>query len=399
MPIKGLTDRGLSFPLIGKIRKGAPKTDNAPGKDLTYFRIETDLDTEKKLRHPYGEQPRSLNVALAFPEIDRVWSAYEEAYTAGRMIARSDGECMLYWVTPGTGEVKVLNGEPETPRPQDGIVGYYISKRNEKMPIKLKPVGRLSVVIPELKRLAYFLVLTTSTYDILNISQQLRAVEEIARRTGRTIAGIPLILNRRPAMISVPSGANGERVRREKWLLNIEVHPAFVEGLLGLPQLGSTLEVMELPAGVQPVEDEDEDVLDGEIVDEPPQPPPPPAPAHTSNKQTRPLAPDKLKESLLAAAEKSEPASAKEIATVAACLEYVFLSKDKRYMFLKYLFGKERLKDLDPKISAALHRWLKPVYNPNAGVYEPGDEYAAAEANAALEVGLKTEGQQTLPLN
>ena len=39
MPIKGLTDGGDRFPVIGDVRKGAPKTEaNKPGKDLTYFR-------------------------------------------------------------------------------------------------------------------------------------------------------------------------------------------------------------------------------------------------------------------------------------------------------------------------------------------------------------------------
>ena len=43
MPIKGLTNGEMDFPEIGRLRKGAPKTQaDRPGKDLTYFRFEAD---------------------------------------------------------------------------------------------------------------------------------------------------------------------------------------------------------------------------------------------------------------------------------------------------------------------------------------------------------------------
>ena len=42
MPIVGLTDRGMAFPQIGDIRKGEPKGENQPGKDLRWFRVEFD---------------------------------------------------------------------------------------------------------------------------------------------------------------------------------------------------------------------------------------------------------------------------------------------------------------------------------------------------------------------
>lgn len=388
MPIKGLTDRGLAFPQIGKIRKGAPKTENAPGKDLSYFRIETDDETSVKLREIYGEQPRQLNIVLAFPDIDRVWQAWEEAYTAGRMVARSDGERMMYWVTPGTGELKVLNGEPETPRPEDGIVGYYVSK-NQKLPIKLRPVGRLNVVIPELRRLAYFTVMTTSTYDIINISQQLRAVDEIARRTGKSLAGIPLVLSRRPAQISTPT-QDGTRVRREKWLLSVEVAPSFVDGLIALPPQGATL---ELPAGMaeQGDDEDDEYYEDGYEQPEP-----------QSHQRNRPYAPEDLRKNLLIAAQKLDEASAKEIASATAALEYIYMDKDKKYRVIRWLAGgggDGSMKDIDRKLASAIHRWLKPVLQD--GTFMPSDPYAVQEAKLALDYIASqqdSEEQQTLPL-
>lgn len=93
-----------------------------------------------------------------------------------------------------------------------------------------------------------------------------------------------------------------------------------------------------------------------------------------------------------------QDADAKQIGDVAACLEYIFMSKDKRRMFTNWLCEKESLKEMDKKLVAALHRWLKPVYSPEATAYIPRDEHASAEANAALDEYLRQSGQIELPL-
>lgn len=219
MPIKGLTDRGCQFPVIGQIRKGAPKTENKPGADLQYFRVTFDEKEETryaKFIGAYGTTPNEINILLPFNEIDRVWSAWYEAYTAGRMVARSDGEYFTYLLDTKTGALLTANGEKI---PHREIVGTYVNRKTGRdEPIKMKPVGRLMVVIPELQSLAYLTVLTTSIHDIKNISEQLDAIYQL---TGGRIAGIPLVLRRRPKKISTP-GANGERARYAKWLISIE---------------------------------------------------------------------------------------------------------------------------------------------------------------------------------
>lgn len=228
MPIIGLTDRGLAFPEIGQIRKGAKKNpnENRPGKDLTYFRVEFD-EREQKTADAfiarYGEAPTEINVLLPFNEIERCWDAWLEAYTAGRMVARSDGEKFTYLVDTKTGEVKVKGSQPHTPYTEGQVVGYDY-KNN---PIKCRPVGRLKVIIPELGRAAYVTVMTTSVHDIAHLSEQLEAFKDI---NGGRIAGIPLVLRRRPKKISVPKGA--ERVRMVKWMLSIEADPEWVKGKL-----------------------------------------------------------------------------------------------------------------------------------------------------------------------
>src|SRR3989304_6226042 len=119
MAIKGLTDRGMAFPEIGQIRKGSPKTDKGyVGKDLTYLRVEFDERETKAaetFKSFYGDEPHFIRIILPFNEIDRMWDAWLKAYTAGRMVARSDGERFIYLVNPDNGEVLVKNGEPFTP--------------------------------------------------------------------------------------------------------------------------------------------------------------------------------------------------------------------------------------------------------------------------------------------
>ena len=104
MPIKGLTDRGLAFPQIGVIRKGAPKGQNAPGRDLQFFRVEFDENeaaAAETFKQVYGDKPTQIKVVFPFNEVERVWDAWLEAYVASRLLARSDGERLIYWRKDG----------------------------------------------------------------------------------------------------------------------------------------------------------------------------------------------------------------------------------------------------------------------------------------------------------
>ena len=224
MPIVGLTDRGMAFPQIGDIRKGEPKGENQPGKDLRWFRVEFDA-TEKQAAQDftalYDDKPNGIVIILPFDEIGLVWDAWREAYTAGAMNHRCDGEHVVYAINPKSGEIVVRGGI-------DLATGQTVECKLKDFPDKMKrckPVGRLSVVIPQLKRLAYLVVHTTSIHDILNISRQLEAIRDL---NGGHIAGIPLVLSRKPYKISTPSGKDGQRARREKWLISIEADPTWV---------------------------------------------------------------------------------------------------------------------------------------------------------------------------
>lgn len=254
MPIKGLTDRDLAFPIIGTIRKGAPKEKGKRPQDLTYFRVEFDereTEAEELFRKLYGDHPTDIQVVLPFDDIARCWDAHLEAYQAGRMVAKSDGEIMLKLDDPKTGAPIARNGEylPESGKvgiarcPEDLCVG--LNYKGEK--VYMKPSGRLRVIIPKLMRGAYLEVKTHSYTDIGNLSANAQAIRSI---NGGRLAGVPLILKRRPQDISVPMG-NGKRTYKKMWVLSLEADPDWVKSklyelhTLALP----ATEPQALPAG------------------------------------------------------------------------------------------------------------------------------------------------------
>lgn len=235
MPIKGLTDRELAFPIIGTIRKGAPKEQGKRPQDLTYFRVEFDereSEAESLFRQLYGDKPTDIQVVLPFDDIDRCWDAHLEAYQAGRMVAKSDGEIMIKWDDPSTGTPIARNGEylPESGKvgiarcPEDLCVG--LDYKGGK--VYMKPSGRLRVIVPKLMRGAYMEVKTHSYTDIGNLSSNALAIRSI---NGGRLAGVPLILKRRPQDISVPMG-NGKRTYKKMWVLSLEADPDWVKSKL-----------------------------------------------------------------------------------------------------------------------------------------------------------------------
>jgi hypothetical protein len=243
MPIVGLTDRGPSFPQIGVLRKGAPKVGNGPGKDLEYFRFQTDNEeAAEAFAQFYGSEPRVIRVFVPYKTTNENFEAWREEWTASSLKHRCDGETCVRWLTPqGT-----YSDEPK-PCP-------YLAVPNNKK--GCKQVGRLQVVIPELKRLAYVTVLTTSINDILELHSNLQALEA----TRSDLRGIPLLLYRVPCKISTPA-ENGKRARREKWLLHVEAQPQWVELQLAAAQEAALpkANVQQFALPPAPAEEDDDD--------------------------------------------------------------------------------------------------------------------------------------------
>jgi len=284
MPIKGLTDRHAKFPEIGRIRKGGAAPRDAQGRttrigpDLTYFRVEFDeRETEATaiFEKHYGTaaegKPDEIDILLPFATVDENFEAWREAYLAGGMIHRCDGEWVQYEYDPKIGGPSVKGGIDVATgerRACDGSKPVLLYGPQHDKPLMCKPAGRLKVLLPVLRRAAYVTVLTGSVYDIVHLSEQLEAYRLLGGPQG--LVGIPLVLRRRPKEISRPDPATGERKRMTKSLLSIEADPEWVRQRMTALQASATPDlepgaVLRLPASRAAV-DEDE-AIEGDVLD------------------------------------------------------------------------------------------------------------------------------------
>ncbi|MEM7771579.1 MAG: hypothetical protein AAF327_13865 [Cyanobacteria bacterium P01_A01_bin.37] len=222
MPIKGLTDNGASFPCIGKIRKGAPKENNRMGKDLEYFRFDSqDRSAIASFQRTYGEEPKEINVLFPYEGVDENFFTCKEEWAAGGLVHRCDGEVC------------------STIRLESGAIQRHFAAP-VPCPGGCKEIGRMKVIVQGLNRFAYVTVETHSINDIVNLHQQLSA----AYMTFGQLNKMPFTIRRRPEQISTP-GKDGKRVRREKWMLSVEVDSSWAN-----KQLAATRYAFEQRAGI-----------------------------------------------------------------------------------------------------------------------------------------------------
>lgn len=294
MAIPGLTDKSKSFREIGRLRKGAPKSEGL--KNLKYFRPDFRPDeslAEALFVQAYGSQPTSINIRLAFDDIDQVWDAFFTVYTSAGMLGKAggipgrEGWWWIYLRDNKTGEIIVKDGAPAMRFDPTIPVYSYRSKKGEDVAVYAKPEGKLKVLIPELNLLNYVTLVTHSWYDIGRISENLAGIKDIANRGGMPLPMVKCVLSRRPEQISC--NINGKKSMREEWLVNIDVNPDWAGAqfkLLDTIVPGSLLpapQLPELPAGIpdagwedEPEQDEadttDQPELNPELFDQAKQP-------------------------------------------------------------------------------------------------------------------------------
>ena len=191
------------------MRKGAEKvSDRRPGTDLDHFRFTSDRpEVEEAFREAYGDKPVLINCYLLHPTVEGNFECWKEAWSAGGLQHRCDGEVCVLWLKPdGT--------YTQEPRPCPG---------------GCKEVGRLSVIIPELVMAGFVGAVTVETHskhDIMSIqaSLQAAALQRVDNQNG--LKGIHWVLRRQPEMVSAPAvgkeAEKGGRVRRQKWLISLE---------------------------------------------------------------------------------------------------------------------------------------------------------------------------------
>lgn len=250
MPIKGLTDNVTPrFPRLGKLRKGGEKNAKGQyGPDLDHFRFTSENPAiVQAFRDAYGAQPVALHVYLPYPQVDMNFATWKEQWSAGGLMHRCDGETCQIWRTPQ---------------------GTY-SQQPKPCPGGCDEVGRLTVILPELIRagfVGYVTLETHSLHDLMNMTATLLAVAQERVNDPRGLQGIEFVLRRKQETISTP-GKDGQRVRRDKWLVSLEPVASWAQTYLAL-SAGASLAI-EAPSNVDPETGEVLDGETGEVIDAP----------------------------------------------------------------------------------------------------------------------------------
>jgi hypothetical protein len=239
--IKGMTDKLPKFPQIGTLRKGGEKVNGRMGKDLdeSLRFVSNDPLVQAQFEKVYGNNPQQVQVLLPYKSAQANFDAWVEAYSAGSLLWRGDGERLVLRLRDdGKAYEKWALDDPSAPEQPEGG----------------KQVGRLQVIVPALNRLGYVTVLTSSKHDIMNLHSTLSAMENLAG----TLTGIQFTLKRVPSEISTPT-ETAKRARRTKWLLHLEPSMGYVSAQLDTLNTQYAL----LPA---PEEEEAQDYEIGEMV-------------------------------------------------------------------------------------------------------------------------------------
>jgi hypothetical protein len=289
----------LALPEVGVIRKGDAKVKTVKnGREVET--VGPDLKDRFRVSFPPGAdeyrkifearyhtlKPESIRAMVLSRSVWQSWSWANEAYNAGRMIAKADDTHYLVLRDPLTGAYKVRDGEPFTEYSPGGCVSY--ERDGKHFDLKLRTVGRLRLFVPEMERLCQFQLKTTSYYDRLNIERQLSTIQMLADTlNGGNAAGIPLRIFRMEQEVTW-NKPDGGASRVKKWLVNIEADSEWVRaatrrlhdfaltgemavGLLTPPgemAVGLLTPPAEISGAVEPEHEEiDDNPADSEIID------------------------------------------------------------------------------------------------------------------------------------
>ena len=244
MPILGLTDRGATFPRIGILRKGGPKRTiekngkqiEVVGSDLQdHFRFDTDdREASAAFAGAYGEKPNNIRCTFFYRTAAENFEAWQEHHSAGALKHRCDGQtCVLHLLADGSYSHEPISCPSIALKAKDPKIN--------KMHL-CRPVGRIKIFIPELNRMAYVMVATTSINDILELQGNLEAAEAMHG----DLRGIEFVLSRRARKVSTPS-EGGQRRRVDKWLLSLEPSPSWVRLQLAAMQQAARLASANVP--------------------------------------------------------------------------------------------------------------------------------------------------------
>lgn len=256
--IKAHQDLGeLRLPRIGTIRKGAPKPERGPGKDLDYFRLDrTDPAVAAAWVDVMGKEPKSISGILPYSDPADNLSIWDELWQGKRLLWRGDGE-RLHVQLQGNAYVRYAAGQGPA---QPAAAGEMVNK------LKVARVSRLRLLLPQLGVAGIFEVMSSSAIDADELWANLMWIRSIVA----TLQGAPVTVFRAERQFNVAQD-DGKTMIVKKHMLHLMLDGRSLSKLLPSPD-GPLLAppaaspALALSAGH---DDDDDAPEDGEYEDAP----------------------------------------------------------------------------------------------------------------------------------
>lgn len=275
------TQLELRLPRIGTIRKGAPKPEKGPGKDLEYFRLDrADPGVAEAWHKVLGREPKSISGILPYSDPAENLSIWDELWQGKRLLWRGDGE-RLHVKLDGSAYVRYAPGSGP---PQPAAAGQMVSK------LKVARVSRLRLLLPQLGAAGIFEVMSSSAIDADELWANLMWIRSIVA----TLQGAPVTVFRAGRQFNVAQ-PDGKTMVVTKHMLHLMLDGRSIAALLPAPSSPAPLLLTGAPPALTSGPDMGDDAPeDGEYEDDAPPAPQPPAPAMNGNGDPGPLADDEL---------------------------------------------------------------------------------------------------------
>jgi hypothetical protein len=247
----------LRLPRIGVIRKGAPKPERGPGRDLDYFRLDrAEQSVVAAWNEALGREPKAISGILPYADPAENLSIWDELWQGKRLLWRGDGE-RLHVKLDGNAYVRYTPGEGPA---QPAAAGDMVDK------LKVARISHLRILLPQLRIAGIFEIMSSSAID----ADELWANMMWIRSTVATLQGAPVTVFRAARQFNVQQGDKTMAVT--KHMLHMMLDGRYLEALLpspvtGAPQLAP---VQPPPAMASGIEDDAPEIDEGDYEEAPP---------------------------------------------------------------------------------------------------------------------------------
>jgi len=210
-PIKryeqALANEAPRYPYIGKLRKGAPKGENRPGRELEWFRFTSEIPgLAEVFAEIYGDQPATFEITLPHGTPRTNWEAWCEEWSDGGILKhRCDGEkCVVWYDSNGVYHTAAAGAGPDCPGGCSEVL-------------------RMSVMLPALAEnghVGLVTIETHSSHDIASIPRYIQKAYDDICHYGESMGrkmdcrDILFTVRRVPQMISSPVGGKKNPAKR-----------------------------------------------------------------------------------------------------------------------------------------------------------------------------------------